>query len=739
MKITIKPTRQEPFQVEVEPSQTIAELKAQINNSKDIATESQRFVFSGRAVSDSETFETLDIKDGGHLVLMISNPKPQPETQTSLDSSPTASHASASGGWSGDAISFLQRDNVLGRGLPEMSTGNARDEGIRPMQSISNHTANFLANRHQAPMIGQPSTSRLTAPTFSQRQDTLSVSRPLFGQTLNPVRSPPIFHGVPRASFGAQRNEEDCRSALRQRLREDPQFRQDMIQRLAEGNPECGRLLSENPEALDAALQNVIVMSADDMESVRSLEELGITHLQAVEAYLACSKDIDLAANYLLNHQMSDAPPVPDAPSFSAMVPRPSKPTTSTHIPQVSRVTPAPLTTLNDDYPIVDDSRQQPPPSNALKMTSQAATSLGIALQNSLSSVHDMDVSKTVPSTPTSEKGKAKENLTSVNPTSTGLAPTANMSPLTMDLIPSMAGHFASTIPKAVATATDIRRLEGNHSMLAKRVETLDKQFGEQITDVSDRVRSLTQDVATLSSSIVGNKKMEELISSFVSANNDSVALVKRLQEIVDRDDAALTQLSSRVEGMQHAIDALHSTIDRLSREESQCPRRRPSFSEEAPPSKRCKISPDVSPQPPYANASVHCSAMFSTNDSGAPAPNPSELLKSLQTPVEGLEYSLIPSTDLEVGPVEWGQDINQEFRNLIMTLQNHSDIEPQSYTAVSRTREHYIRVRCESPDDAYKFLTRWQEGPRSPQMDHVSVNYIVAVPSQGLSGCEQD
>jgi len=88
MKINARPLKGEAFDVEVEPGDTVQDLKAKVAALKpELPASQQKLVFSGKVLQDGATLSDSGIKDGDFLVIMVAKPKPAPGAAPSAASS----------------------------------------------------------------------------------------------------------------------------------------------------------------------------------------------------------------------------------------------------------------------------------------------------------------------------------------------------------------------------------------------------------------------------------------------------------------------------------------------------------------------------------------------------------------------------------------------------------------------------------------------------------------------------
>jgi len=106
---------------------------------------------------------------------------------------------------------------------------------------------------------------------------------------------------------------------IRELIHSNPQLLQPLLQQLGQSNPELMEIISSNPDAFVRLLNEgmgedqqgddgnpyggavPIQISQEEAEAITRLEALGFERSLVIEAYFACDKNEELAANYLFN------------------------------------------------------------------------------------------------------------------------------------------------------------------------------------------------------------------------------------------------------------------------------------------------------------------------------------------------------------------------------------------------------------------------------------------------------
>ncbi|KAF9197290.1 hypothetical protein BGZ49_002340 [Haplosporangium sp. Z 27] len=108
---------------------------------------------------------------------------------------------------------------------------------------------------------------------------------------------------------------------IREMVQANPDLLQPLLVQLGQSNPQMLQLINQNQQAFLQLLNegyedeegghppagaNHIYVTQDEQEAIQRLESLGFDRQTAVEAFLACDRDEQMAANYLFDHGHDD-------------------------------------------------------------------------------------------------------------------------------------------------------------------------------------------------------------------------------------------------------------------------------------------------------------------------------------------------------------------------------------------------------------------------------------------------
>ncbi|TFK75254.1 UV excision repair protein Rad23 [Pluteus cervinus] len=363
MKITVKTTQQKIFQLDAEPSDTVGALKLKIQETQGHSAHTQKIIYAGKILTDDKTVESCGIKEKDFLVLMVAKPKPSatlaavpsgpsalppPTTPVSVPPEPAAPAApstatpdepaaqpATSTTESGSFLSGAALETTIS-GIMEM--GFERDQVLRALRASFNNpdraveylmtgipthldaeVSNAPGPRPQppqrAPQAAASLPSSAPAPPAPQAQPQnlfqLAQQQQQSGGGANPTGA------NPQIDLAALQNSPQMQ-ALREQLAQNPALIQPILQQLAMQNPAIAQALAQNPEAFLQLLgidegddeegavppgAQVIRVTEEEQAAITRLEALGFPRQAVIQAYFACDKNEELAANFLFESE----------------------------------------------------------------------------------------------------------------------------------------------------------------------------------------------------------------------------------------------------------------------------------------------------------------------------------------------------------------------------------------------------------------------------------------------------
>jgi len=341
MLITLKTLQQKVFKVEVELSEDVSTLKDKIasvgkeDHGGDYPRDKQKLIFQGKILDDDKKLEEYQITEKGFIVLMLVKPKAQPKpeepkpepaaTTPETPAAPAATETPAATPGTEAATAPSTPATTTTTPAPQPETANPavdmlcamgfpRDQVVAALRAAFNNpdrAVEYLTNGIPAQLAQQaaaPNPAAAAAPTTGSA-------------------APPSGGGLSRSSLEAIRNEPQFQQ-IRSIIRTNPHLLQQFIQQLQRENPELFEAITANqqdfinmlnaadpeedaaPGAEPAIRQQdgrvTLEVTEAERQAIDRLKQLGFPEELVIQAYFACEKNEELAANFLLSQSDFD-------------------------------------------------------------------------------------------------------------------------------------------------------------------------------------------------------------------------------------------------------------------------------------------------------------------------------------------------------------------------------------------------------------------------------------------------
>ncbi|XP_049460525.1 UV excision repair protein RAD23 homolog B isoform X1 [Epinephelus fuscoguttatus] len=369
MQITLKTLQQQTFKIDIDEEETVKTLKERIEQEKGkdhFSVGGLKLIYAGKVLSDDTALKEYKINEKNFVVVMVTKPKsasaaPQPSPATSAPAAPPASSSSSentSERASTDEKPEERRSstaepattpvgsseastntNLIDEAVSNLVTGASYDAMVNEMMLMGYEREQVVAalrasfnNPDRAVeylLTGIPGRDPGHAPGPDAVVPPASVSAaPIGGISLpantgssptagggNPLsflRNQPQFHVMRQL---IQQNAALLPALLQEIGRENPELLQEIsshqeqfIQMLNEPNPEAGPAgpAGSAGDTPGGSHMSYIQVTPLEKEAIERLKALGFPEGLVIQAYFACEKNENLAANFLLQQNFED-------------------------------------------------------------------------------------------------------------------------------------------------------------------------------------------------------------------------------------------------------------------------------------------------------------------------------------------------------------------------------------------------------------------------------------------------
>lgn len=356
MKLTLKNLQQQSFVVEVEPSQTVKQLKQKIEAEKgpDYPSDNQRLIYAGKILNDEAVLSEYNIDEKKFIVVMVTKPKVAEKSDSGDGSSTPAASKPAT---TTTAPPTPTTTTPAAPAPPTTAPAPATTESPASNTSISSAAESTL-------LMGEEYENMVkNIMDMGYARDLVEAA--LRASFNNPDRAveylitgiPPMIDSEVSDSTdmsGVDQSQSDAEDPLaflrtqpqfqqmRQVIQQNPQLLNAVLQQIGQTNPALLQLISQNQESFVRMLNEPaagaapaaaappsgvvppavggtppavgggggvaipIQVTPQDKDAIERLKALGFPEHLVVQAYFACEKNENLAANFLLSQNFDE-------------------------------------------------------------------------------------------------------------------------------------------------------------------------------------------------------------------------------------------------------------------------------------------------------------------------------------------------------------------------------------------------------------------------------------------------
>ncbi|XP_026118751.1 UV excision repair protein RAD23 homolog B-like [Carassius auratus] len=356
MQITLKTLQQQTFKIDIDAEETVKALKERIELEKgrdQFPVAGQKLIYAGKILSDDTALKEYKIEEKNFVVVMVAKPKACPaapavstesssttpaltppsetqsESRTEEETPPSGAETSptpASSVLNADIFDEATSALVTGQSYENMVTeimlmGYERERVVAALRASFNNpdrAVEYLLTGIPAESEGGVGGADPVAPppVVSTGLSSVSSSAPSqtsTGSAANPLeflRNQPQFLQMRQI---IQQNPSLLPALLQQIGRENPQLLQQIsshqeqfIQMLNEPVQEAGQGGGGGGAEAGGGAMNYIQVTPQEKEAIERLKALGFPEGLVIQAYFACEKNENLAANFLLQQNFDD-------------------------------------------------------------------------------------------------------------------------------------------------------------------------------------------------------------------------------------------------------------------------------------------------------------------------------------------------------------------------------------------------------------------------------------------------
>ncbi|XP_055060437.1 RAD23 homolog A, nucleotide excision repair protein a [Misgurnus anguillicaudatus] len=357
MQITLKTLQQQTIQIDIDDDQTVKALKEKIEAEKgrdSFPVAGQKLIYAGKILQDDTPIKDYKIDEKNFVVVMVSKTKPSSSSAAPAPTSDPPKTITASSSSSSPpptpapAAIPIPVDESSDDPPASVSPARSPDGGMSSVADGEDASSTLVTGQEYDDML-----SNIMSMGY-EREQVVAALKASYNNPhraveylLNGIPSVPVQETNPApaqlptdtpTTEGGENPLEFLRSqpqfqSMRQVIQQNPSLLPALLQQLGQENPELLQQISQHQEqfiqmlnapvaegevvegaefadlgaiADETAPGSYIQVTQQEKDAIERLKALGFSEALVVQAYFACEKNENLAANFLLNQNFED-------------------------------------------------------------------------------------------------------------------------------------------------------------------------------------------------------------------------------------------------------------------------------------------------------------------------------------------------------------------------------------------------------------------------------------------------
>jgi len=354
--VTLKNLQQQTFQIEIAATDTVKLLKEKIESTKgeSYKASEQKLIYAGKILVDDDPLSKYNIDEKKFIVVMLSKPKAAAPAEPSPAPAATPAPAAATPAPAAAAPAEPPKEESMETGpATPAAAPTGGDSGLVVGEDYNRMVQNIQDMGYERSQVEAALRASFNNPDRAVEYLLTGIPPQMDvgggpaaggggGSGGAPVAVPAAGGAAPAGENPlAFLRDHEMFQQIRAVIQQNPNMLSTMLQQIGQSNPQLLQIISQNQEAfirminegeaggegvgeeaglagVGAALGDapalgdaldqpgVIQVSPQDKEAIERLKALGFPEHLVVQAYFACEKNENLAANFLLSQDFDD-------------------------------------------------------------------------------------------------------------------------------------------------------------------------------------------------------------------------------------------------------------------------------------------------------------------------------------------------------------------------------------------------------------------------------------------------